>query len=288
MKYFLLNILFLLINIPWAMSQNILYEGNRWNISSSGFTPQIYTQALRINGDSVINSIKYKIVQSSLDSNLLQWNNVALIRSDSMNKIWKFENGGNKLLYDFNLKLGDTFEISTIPIHDCELIVEQIDSIALSNGDKRKRIKLNSLNGWVGYQIWIEGIGSEFGLLADHELINCATDYNRYLKCFFIDEELQYTSSNDECWIITSTTEHTSKNKILVYPNPAVGKIKIEATIPITQLKIYNQDGKCILNKEVSNQTGIKLNVNRYKPGIYLLQILNLENEIHTKKVIIK
>ncbi len=128
-----LYILFILLFIQVPInSQSILDENNQWNIRFSSFGPTINTHAIRVNGDIVIDNQTYKIVQRSEDELNTNWENLNYYLREDVNskKIYLHNGNSEQLLYDFNLELGDTFNISP----QCTLIVNNVESITLNNG----------------------------------------------------------------------------------------------------------------------------------------------------------
>ncbi len=99
------------------------------------------------------------------------------------------------LLYDFTLKLHDTF---TLPYNYGKAIITQVDSIALIPGYLRKRIVLQHLNptnqAKYGDMVWIEGIGSTNGILyyKDWQL-----GTKTALTCYYDRGEKRFSSTND-------------------------------------------------------------------------------------------
>ncbi|MBK9018050.1 MAG: T9SS type A sorting domain-containing protein [Saprospiraceae bacterium] len=91
-----------------------------------------------------------------------------------------------KVIYDFNLQVGDTFVPAEPDGGTGEfdtLIVEEIGNFTLANGETRKRILLQSLMYWWKEFEWIEGIGDiQNGFLmaydfeGGHEEIICVKD----------------------------------------------------------------------------------------------------------------
>ena len=73
---------------------------------------------------------------------------------------------------------------------------------------------------------------------------------------------------------------------IRVFPNPSKGDITILSTKNIQNIRIYNVDGKLIVNEGVESQADYKLNAN-LQEGVYFICI-STENNVQTKKLIIQ
>src|SRR5687767_11804251 len=61
----------------------------------------------------------------------------AFIRSDDSSRVYSYDGTRVLLEYDFNLTEGDTFK--THNEHDCVMIVGDIDTVLLENGEERKK-----------------------------------------------------------------------------------------------------------------------------------------------------
>ena len=75
-----------------------------------------------------------------------------------------------------------------------------------------------------------------------------------------------------------------NKKKINIYPNPSNGIFNIEND-NITKIEIFDLVGKLILKQE--NEFGVSsFDLNQYPAGIYLIKILNKNNQSNTIKLI--
>ena len=73
--------------------------------------------------------------------------------------------------------------------------------------------------------------------------------------------------------------------KICIYPNPARNEINISSVENITDIQVYAITGKQILNQKFSSVNQLKLNIEGFSPGIYLLKVLH-NNQISTLKFV--
>jgi alpha-tubulin suppressor-like RCC1 family protein len=88
-------------------------------------------------------------------------------------------------------------------------------------------------------------------------------------------EELKYVASKVNSPSILSDFK--------VFPNPVRDVLNIETDLDIQSVEIYNIQGQKVLS---SNQK--QINVSDLAAGIYMVQIQDIENNIATKKVVIK
>jgi hypothetical protein len=157
-----------------------------------------------INGDTTINEVAFKKLMYSgyTSSQFVEQTYISgyigALRNDTLNKqvyfIFKHYNsnyeGTGDLLYDFDLEIGDSVQIS------CEL--DEIDTISLIDSVIYCNEYYKRYNTPSGYFI-IEGIGSKYGLLP----VNCLTDYG----WFFCYEE-NANELCDDCGFMTSINSY--------------------------------------------------------------------------------
>lgn len=72
------------------------------------------TYYYKFSGDTNINNVSYKKMLSTTDSNLVSnWGYRAALREDTLHRVYiSMNNQPEKLLYNFNLQVGDTFHYS--------------------------------------------------------------------------------------------------------------------------------------------------------------------------------
>ena len=93
--------------------------------------------------------------------------------------------------------------------------------------------------------------------------------------------------------VATSTLLNTNQiNKEIllnssIYPNPSNGDFKIETTISMNTIKMYNSLGQLVANQKV-NSNKIEINSTQLSKGIYLLQIELESGKTISNKVIIQ
>lgn len=281
-----LNLYFILI--IWfsiqsgSHAQQITDNNNQWNIAIYGFTPNISSYSLRIGSDTLIGNTVYKKVQSKNDTTSNNWTTVNYIREDSLKRVYLGTGANEKLHYDFNLMVGDTFHIES----QCRLIVSEIDSVEINSGEKRKRIRLAPIDDAFEFSFWIEGIGSPLGLMVDHSWAHCATDYGHNLTCFLNDGEVLYPPTSGDCWI-TSINELENIFEIKVFPNPFKEKLIISqlAKTDLKSISIFSSLGSKIKEIDVSKEI-IEIDTSTFENGLYFLCFISKKGKIYSKKII--
>ena len=81
-----------------------------------------------------------------------------------------------------------------------------------------------------------------------------------------------------------SSSDFSQNNlEVALYPNPVRDVLNIETNLDIQSVEIYNIQGQKVLS---SNQK--QINVSDLAAGMYMVRIQDAENNIATKKIVIK
>lgn len=73
---------------------------------------------------------------------------------------------------------------------------------------------------------------------------------------------------------ISSTNELLKEDELTLYPNPTHGKVTIELLSESKYLQVYNSLGEQILNKSLSEQSEIEIDLSGNATGVYFVKIL--------------
>jgi hypothetical protein len=153
----------------------------------------------------LFNNTTFCKVYETQDSLQQDWVHVGYLREDTItNKVYFSKWGSDEigLIYDFNLATGDSVVIDNYygGFEDVLLICDSIDSLTI-NGSFKKRLFLSS-PGFADNDIWIEGIGSKFGLLLSglngSSMVGGGTDL---LCCSKSDTLIYFNSTYNSCFI---------------------------------------------------------------------------------------
>jgi hypothetical protein len=190
------------------------------------------------------------------------------------------------LLYDFTIKKDSIFNSTYEKLYHSpggdKLVkntfysakVLDIDSV-LHYGIKRLRIKLqdfrfNSITNSPVKDtvVWIEGIGSNKGLL-DY----AQGDYT--LLCFEQDEELKYMNNYGVNCSYTGPIDNIENHEfkeISIYPNPLkAGPLYVESADLINSIQIYDMTGE-LEGQYYPENTHYQLHLDHLKSGFYVIQ----------------
>ena len=146
---------------------------------------------VKIGEDTIIDDIHYRKTIQTSDTSALDWQTFGYIRETADCKVYfrRYMHGKlkeEKILFDFNAKIGDTVQnIYTyyyFPGLPAEVI--KIDSINLIHG-KEKRLTLRYVSPYNTNRIeWIENVGDFGGGLIPNGIVPIGSDIY-LMKCFF-------------------------------------------------------------------------------------------------------
>ena len=71
---------------------------------------------------------------------------------------------------------------------------------------------------------------------------------------------------------ITSVINEESSH-ISVYPNPVAGKVLLQSIVPLNEVEIFSLEGQLMHDVSGLSTTHISLDMNNFKPGIYILNV---------------
>lgn len=292
--FFLAAFIFLM-NASTIFSQNykpLLDDFNEWHLTSCNFgciQDKYYT-----DGDTIVNGDSFKILDG-----YHYISRTFLLREDiNEQKVYltfidPFTGPREWLLYDFSLQINDVMEVynpvSPFPLFSGNFQLDSIINEMLVDGNTYRHFYLHALDtvqsGGVKNVVWIEGVGST-------SLINAPggeADVNGpgKLSCFFKDGNLHYSQMDsvatcDPIYFPNSINETTSF-EIEVYPTMTHSEINIQSEHEISEIKLYDLNGKLIKIFKVGNEKKTMLIVEELNKGIYILDIQL--SDLHHKKV---
>ncbi len=144
----------------------ITYGWASWMVMGCGGTT---TTRLSDTGDP---GNPYLAVFECNDSLYLEWEEAGFIREDTIAKQVFFSYGEEEgLIYDFSLAVGDTVVVNNMSMNDetQPLVCDSIDQVDI-NGVMKNRFYLFGIESSTNEtynpaEVWIEGIGSNYGIL---------------------------------------------------------------------------------------------------------------------------
>jgi hypothetical protein len=77
--------------------------------------------------------------------------------------------------------------------------------------------------------------------------------------------------------IFTENTISSLKNiepsSVSVYPNPVANNVSLRSTQQIDEVSIFSVHGQLMLEQSGLSATDISLDINNFKPGVYILNV---------------
>lgn len=285
MKYFAF-IFCCLLPLIKSYGQNLLSQENRWNVTNNVWWQGLNTttKSFRLDDTTTINGKEYLRVLESNDSLNINWNSTNIfLRQDSSSKVFIYQFGEERVLYDFNLELGDTFTVNDY----CYLMVNNIDSVLLLNGEYAKKLTLMTNEDPSGIEInWLEGIGSDQGLTG---YFTCgASNSFTELICFRKNEELLYPAEGLTCYInVTSVEDINDKSYFKINPTLVKSKLKVTSSEKFLnkELKLFSYTGQLMVSIYVESLE-FQIDISHLQDGIYFLSIADKDGIIYTKSIV--
>ena len=261
----------------------IIQEGNEWytldaQVCSSQTLRGYNTLVHRIADDTLIGGVRYtKVMQTVNDVGTPTL--AALLREED-GKVWETYNGNSEiLLYDFTANVGD----SLVCGYGDYFVLDSI-SIEQIGGVDRKKFWFGLEYDFTGepyaMETWIEGIGSDLGLLYCGSYYFCG-GYYRAL-CFHQDGELIWQNPEYDACVITSVEEINDK-VISVYPNPAMEIVTIDG-VEAAEVQVYNALGQLVKTFKNTNE----IPVAALPQGVYLLRITDTDGKVYMNKIAVQ
>ena len=243
--------------------------------------PEIYDDlCYKIGNDTIVNGVGYKKLLFSEGCD--KYDGIrGFIRETEEGKVYFMENRlqmeGEFLLYDFGMQAGDSAKMGW------ENSFYLIDSIK-PNSDGKKLFYVSKSNG--NKDIWIEGVGSEMGLLRD-----IITGGSMMFSCCFVNEEQLYHNPDfADCYFnVNSNNNLRTYREISIFPNPAKNQITISnlSNIPINKIELIDFSGRVVQIWRAQELAENTLDIQHIPPGIYLLKATT-EIGVKTGKLLVE
>lgn len=263
---------------------------HQWSPSDIILTNTEYT----LQGDTSLNGISYnKVYYTETDIQSITAIYIGGIREDSIKNIYFFPNSVNlptighisfpndtseHLLYTFDsLYIGKSLPIN---VGNTTIMVSDMDSVLIGS-NYRKRYKIMNSN-LLGADYWIEGIGSIKDLLIPYSYEH---EWQYYTLCFSDTTTYHINAPNgaDSChYSIPLGLSEIKTNKPVVYPNPASESLLIDVGNKNGIINIYNSQGQIVI-KDIEVESKIKIEVDKLKPGLYIIELYSNKEKVYTK-----
>ena len=190
----------------------IVEEGKQWNVLFSyPWNPpepqHKYTDIYKIEGDTLLDGVSYKVMYATRNEDLTGWNLWGFLRETEDRQVFsrRPSTSDEQLLYDFSMEVGDTICMCDYGYDECCMVViEKGETIV--NGEPRQQIVLEYPFGNGEEEVWIEGIGSLYGIVDSGSLFLTGGSTN--LLCYYEGGDLIWqntTPGYNECYMVYPT-----------------------------------------------------------------------------------
>jgi hypothetical protein len=285
----LIVILLSFISLLYCQAQVLVNEGKLWsNVEYGSEQPDhqnYHSYWIKFQGDSTIHDTIYKKMFRSDDSLHTNWVAYGFLREDTSKKVFarnvpnSYFTAGEVMLYDFNLKKGDSINMG----FKFYAPVDSVGYITLENKSYKTIFIASQIK-------WMEGIGSTNGIIWGMNNLLLSGLY-RYLVCYSESDSLIYHNSDyNSCFVnhiytgiqllndqkATFRLMKDNNEVLLIYSGEISSDIK---------LALYDITGKLLYNGNY-NETRINLSQLQLPLGFYVFEA-TIGNEKYCGKVIL-
>ena len=292
-------VFFILITIPLiTRSQAIFTDDKLWSTvecTDDNICRSYYT---KITSDTTLNNMQYRKVMNTSDPLMINWSLAGFIREVDQKVFYKKKNvSAECLLYDFGCSVGDTLNLNCSCGEDSKFIVDSINYKSVM-GVERKHIYVTYLlsgidtifgdiNNAFVVEYWIEGIGSNGGILNGGGSLNCFTGGGTGLLCCSEDDKIIYMDTYfNSCYVLTSEPNVKQEDELIEVYNIGENVVTVK---PLTGnsgiIQIFDISGNQII------QEGIELKESQIclpATGAYIYRFIAKTGEVQNGKVVVR
>lgn len=261
------------------------FDKGRWFVEVFEYGGYYERIQVFCNGDTVINSQVFsKLFQNKFilippgevyftDTIIGEY--MGAIRNAENKQVifWSASADTAAIIYDFNLSIGDTISGEVE-----DFIINHIDSVEYCGIYHKRYIQL--LDGGLFDETITEGIGFSNGLLGYFYRFDNRGENTRILKCYTEMDNNECPTCENLLGIVPYDFE------TIVYPIPADNYFVIKSSKPISHLRIINISGTEAFFSEYSNQLFVQESIEDFLPGVYLIEIMFVDNTKKTSVII--
>ena len=258
----------------------IAQKGNEWHtLSTTLFGYSNYVNWC--SGDTIIGDVRYMKIMGTLNDG---YPHLFTVLREEDGKVWKrhLNTSEETLLYDFTASVGDTLCFGE---PGASFVLDSISMVQIGDVDRRKfwfGLEYDGLGNPRAKETWVEGIGSDFGLLWSgyygvYDGWHCLLCFHQYGELVWQNPEY------NTCTYPYDAVEENKDSEIALYPNPVRDRVVIEG-IEVAEVEVYNTLGQMVKTIQGTNE----ISVADLPQGVYLLRIADAEGKDYTNKIMIR
>lgn len=268
---------------PEELIHSLVNTNNKWIVDYYPFIPFPNSHDIRAytfsEEEYTFNGMQYRRLKYWEQFSGLTKNTDSYYR-ESNNIVYKWVNNIEKVVYNFNLIVGDSI-VNDTNISKSPIFVTKVDSVAFDDNKFRKRLTLYCQDEDVEY-FWVEGIGG-FPETFDVGICTISDEDKLNLRCFLENDFQVYHDHTIPDCIITNTTDLENNFEVTYYPNPTTGSVSFGGEIMIDQIRVYDLYGNHL--QEVKNAKTVDLS--ELISGLYVIELIynNTKHKIKIAKM---
>ena len=258
----------------------IAQKGNEWHtLSTTLFGYSNYVNWC--SGDTIIGDVRYMKIMGTLNDG---YPHLFTVLREEDGKVWKrhLNTSEETLLYDFTASVGDTLCFGE---PGASFVLDSISMVQIGDVNRRKfwiGLEYDGLGNPRAKETWVEGIGSDFGLLWSgyygvYDGWHCLLCFHQYGELVWQNPEY------NTCTYPYDAVEENKDSEIALYPNPVRDRVVIEG-IEVAEVEVYNTLGQMVKTIQGTNE----ISVADLPQGVYLLRIADAEGKDYTNKIMIR
>ena len=258
----------------------IAQKGNEWHtLSTTLFGYSNYVNWC--SGDTIIGDVRYMKIMGTLNDG---YPHLFTVLREEDGKVWKrhLNTSEETLLYDFTASVGDTLCFGE---PGASFVLDSISMVQIGDVDRRKfwfGLEYDGLGNPRAKETWVEGIGSDFGLLWSgyygvYDGWHCLLCFHQYGELVWQNPEY------NTCSYPYDAIEENKDSEISVYPNPARDRVVIEG-IEASEVQVYNALGQMVKTVRGTNE----IDLSGLVEGVYLLRITDADGKVYTNKITVQ
>jgi len=290
-RMLIFSFLIFCLQVSQGQENTLITENRMWSYLQDNCAPGVteyksfYT---RFRGDTLLNGNLYKKVQLAEDESADQWKYTDEFVREQENRVYYFNTllEEESLIYDFNLEVAEEVTVwNPLKPDGLQLIVNKIDSVLIMDS-YHKRMEL-IIDEFSSPEYWIEGIGSEYGLLNSGGGVFLGICGNYLLLCANIDGLQVYQNPNYQtCFYNLLGEEDDEPDKTEMNYNSLTKKLQVSVpgNSPV-RLMVTNISG-VVIHRSMLDSQKAEIDFSFFSSGLFVVTAISKKSSV-SKKILV-